>query len=61
MKKTWRGEEVFPPNDEEIKLVATFDEEIKLARYIDEMWVEENRNGWINVMYWMPIPILPNE
>ena len=52
---------MFPPNDEEIKLVATFDEEIKLARYIDEMWVEENRNGWINVMYWMPIPILPNE
>ena len=61
MKKTWRGEEVFPPNDEEIKLVSTFDEEIKLARYIDEMWIDEHTNRLLEVMYWMPIPILPNE
>jgi hypothetical protein len=25
------------------------------------MWIDENTMAWINVMYWMPIPILPNE
>lgn len=61
MKKTWRGEETFPPYDDDLKLVATFDGEIKLARYLDDMWIDENTNAWINVAYWMPIPILPNE
>ena len=61
MKKTWRGEDTFPPYDGELKIVATFDGEVKLARFIDDMWIDENTMAWINVMYWMPIPILPNE
>ena len=61
MKKTWRGEDVFPPTDDDIKLVYTQKGEITLARFLDEMWIDEYTNRWIEVAYWMPIPILPNE
>jgi hypothetical protein len=61
MKKTWRGSEVYPPNDEDIKLVATYEGKISLARYLDEIWIDEYTNRWVEVEYWMPIPILPNE
>lgn len=61
MKKTWRGEDTLPPNDDDVKLVYTQQGEITLARYLDEMWIDEYNNRWIEVSYWMPIPILPNE
>lgn len=61
MKKTWRGSEVYPPSDDDIKLVATYEGKISLARYLDEVWIDEYTNRWIEVEYWMPIPILPNE
>lgn len=61
MKKTWRGSETLPPSDDDIKLVHTERGEITLARYLDEMWIDEYTNRWIEVAYWMPIPILPNE
>jgi len=61
MKKTWRGSEVLPPIDDELKLVKTYQGDIALARYLDEMWVDEHTNRLIQVEYWMPIPIAPNE
>jgi hypothetical protein len=61
MKKTWRGLDVYPPIDDELKLVHTNQGEFTLARYIDEMWIDEHTNRLLEVVYWMPIPILPNE
>jgi hypothetical protein len=42
-------------------LVATTDGRITLARYFDDLWVEEYSNAIIDVAYWMPIPVTPNE
>ena len=61
MKKTWRGLDVYPPTDDDLKLVHTAQGEFTLARYMDDMWIDEYTNRWIEVAYWMPIPILPNE
>ena len=49
MKKTWRGEDTFPPYDGELKLVATFDGEIKLARYNGDMWIDENTSSVVKL------------
>jgi hypothetical protein len=61
MRASWRGEDKLPPQDEDIQLVATTDGRITLARYFDDLWVEEYMNAIIDVAYWMPIPVLPNE
>lgn len=61
MKKTWRGDDVLPPQDDDLKLVKTYTGEVALARYIDDMWIDEYTNRFLEVLYWMPIPIAPNE
>jgi hypothetical protein len=61
MRASWRGEDKLPPQDEDIQLVATTDGRITLARYSDDLWVEEYTNTIIDVAYWMPIPVTPNE
>lgn len=61
MKKTWRGLDVYPPNDDDLKLVHTIDGYIAFARYLDEMWICEHTNRLLDIEFWMPIPILPNE
>jgi 2-phospho-L-lactate transferase/gluconeogenesis factor (CofD/UPF0052 family) len=61
MKKTWRGSDVLPPTDDDLKLVINHNAETTLARYIDEMWIDEYTNRIIHVRFWMPIPIAPNE
>jgi len=61
MKKTWRGLDVYPPTDEDLKLVHTTQGETTLARYLDDMWICEYTNRYLTILYWMPIPILPNE
>jgi hypothetical protein len=32
-----------------------------LARFIEGDWVDEYELTVINMLYWMPIPLLPNE
>lgn len=61
MKKTWRGADVLQPHDEDLKLVINQNDEVTLARYMDDMWIDEYTNRLIHVRYWMPIPIPPNE
>jgi len=61
MKKTWRGNDVLPPHDEDLKLVINQSDQVTLARYMDDMWIDEHTNRLIHVRYWMPIPIPPNE
>jgi hypothetical protein len=61
MRKTWRGEDVLPPQDDELKLVISTSNITTLARYIDELWIDEYTNRLIEVQFWMPIPIPPNE
>ena len=61
MKKTWRGEDVLPPQDDELKLVISTSNITTIARYIDDLWIDEYTNRLIEVQYWMPIPIPPNE
>jgi len=61
MRKTWRGEDVLPPQDDELKLVISTTNITTIARYIDDLWIDEYTNRLIEVQYWMPIPIPPNE
>lgn len=61
MRKTWRGVECLPPQDDELKLIMTYKDEISLARFLDELWIDEFTNRLLEVKYWMPIPIAPNE
>jgi hypothetical protein len=61
MKKTWREATQQVPNDDFLTLVSTFDGDKTLARYIDDVWVDEFTNRIIIVEFWMPIPITPNE
>jgi len=61
MRKTWRGEDVLPPQDDELKLVISTSNITTLARYIDDLWIDEYTNRLIEVQFWMPIPIPPNE
>lgn len=61
MRKTWRGVECLPPQDDELKLVISMSNITTIARYIDEMWIDEYTNRHIEVQFWMPIPIPPNE
>ncbi len=61
MRASWRGEDKLPPQDEDIQVVYTIDGRITLARYFDDLWVDEYSNAIIDVAYWMPIPVTPNE
>jgi hypothetical protein len=61
MRKTWRGEDVLPPQDDELKLVISTSNITTIARYIDDLWIDEYTNRLIEVQFWMPIPIPPNE
>ena len=61
MRKTWRGEDVLPPQDDELKLVISTTNITTIARYIDDLWIDEFTNRLIEVQFWMPIPIPPNE
>ena len=61
MRKTWRGVECLPPQDDELKLVISMSNISTIARYIDDLWIDEYTNRLIKVQFWMPIPIPPNE
>lgn len=62
MKKTWRETTEQLPNDSYIALVSTYGGDKTLARYFDdEGWIDEFNNRWLEVKYWMPIPITPDE
>ena len=61
MSSVWRGVDKNPPYDEDIKVVETEVGVITLARYLDDMWVDEYTNRMLRVVHWMPIPILPSE
>jgi hypothetical protein len=61
MKKTWRGADCLPPQDDDLKLVISTVNITTIARYIDDLWIDEYTNRLIEVQYWMPIPISPNE
>lgn len=61
MKKTWRNTAEQIPNDDFLTLVSTFDGEKSLARYQDDVWIDEYTNRIIMVEWWMPIPITPFE
>jgi hypothetical protein len=61
MRKTWRGVECLPPQDDELKLVISTTNITTIARYIDDLWIDEYTNRLIEVQFWMPIPIPPNE
>lgn len=61
MRSNWRGVDKNPPEDDDIKLVKTQVGVVTLARFIDDMWIDEHTNRLLEVVYWMPIPIIPSE
>jgi hypothetical protein len=62
MKKTWRATIEQVPNDDFLTLVATWSGDKTLARYLEGTgWIDEYTNRLIDVEFWMPIPITPNE
>ena len=61
MRANWRDSDILPPQDERLCVVHDIKEEKHLARYIDGDWVDEYTGHHITMIYWMPIPLLPNE
>jgi hypothetical protein len=61
--KAWRStDKVMPPEDTQV-LVSKYDGTKLIAEWDGESWIDTN--GYIHnqsaIIYWMPIPILPNE
>lgn len=61
--KAWRStDKLMPPEDTQV-LVATYDGGKMVAEWDGDTWMDSN--GIIynesSIIYWMPIPILPNE
>lgn len=61
MRANWRDENILPPEDERLCIVNSVKGLKHLARFIDGDWVDEYELTVINMLYWMPIPLLPNE
>jgi hypothetical protein len=61
MRANWRDENILPPQDERLCCVHDVKGLKHLARFIDGDWVDEYELTVINMLYWMPIPLLPNE
>lgn len=61
MRSNWRGVDKLPPSDEDIKLVKTQVGVITLARFIDDMWIDEHTNRLLEVIWWCPIAETPDE
>ena len=61
MRANWRDENILPPEDERLCIVHSVKELKHIARFIDGYWVDEYDGGVLNMLYWMPIPLLPNE
>ena len=61
MRANWRDENILPPQDERLCCVHDVKGLKHLARFIDGDWVDEYDGVVINMLYWMPIPLLPNE
>jgi hypothetical protein len=61
MRANWRDENILPPEDERLCVVHSVKGLKHLARFIDGDWVDEYELTVINMLYWMPIPLLPNE
>lgn len=61
--KAWRStDKIMPPEDTEV-IVAMYDGSKLIAEWDGKTWMDSN--GMIYnqsaIIYWMPIPILPNE
>lgn len=61
--KAWRStDKIMPPEDTQV-IVAMYDGSKLIAEWDGETWCDSN--GMIYnqsaIIYWMPIPILPNE
>lgn len=61
MRANWRDENILPPEDERLCIVHSVKELKHIARFIDGDWVDEYDGAVLNMLYWMPIPLLPNE
>ena len=61
MRANWRDHNILPPEDERLCIVHSVNGLKHLARFIDGDWMDEYELTVINMLYWMPIPLLPNE
>jgi len=61
MRANWRDENILPPEDERLCIVHSVKGLKHIARFIDGDWIDEYDGGVLNMLYWMPIPLLPNE
>jgi hypothetical protein len=61
MRANWRDENILPPEDERLCVVSDNQEIKHLARYIEGYWIDEFTGNFVEMLYWMPIPLLPNE
>lgn len=59
--KAWRKIERTLPNEGIPVLVYTERGIFHVANYYDEQWHDEHTDERLDVVYWMPIPITPNE